>query len=351
MRMNLFWALLTSLAVSCSGTAGTGMPEWRWPDPVTPDEVPYEDPNPDMVAAGWTNVREEFAALPDGICVYRSPQELSGVKAIAYAAIADPALISWDVRSIDDPAISGTEDPLQTPSEHFNATGAPIVVNGGYFFSENGKNYNASVAVSGGKTYGVNINYASLDWETMYYPTRGVFYAKDGTSRTGWTYWAGGANHYLYEVPAANSWSAEPLQVPDAHFPADATEFAPQTAIGGGPVLLKDGAIVNSWEAELFYGNGSDDKMPEDRHPRTAIGVREDGSIVLFVCEGRGMTEGVAGLSTGELAGVMKDLGCTEALNLDGGGSSCMLVQGKETIKVSDGRQRAVGSVIILKEK
>ncbi|MCR5547122.1 MAG: hypothetical protein K6F25_00020, partial [Bacteroidales bacterium] len=86
--------MLTSLAVSCSGTAGTGMPEWRWPDPVTPDEVPYEDPNPDMVAAGWTNVREEFAALPGGICVYRSPQELAGVKAVAYAAIADPALIS-----------------------------------------------------------------------------------------------------------------------------------------------------------------------------------------------------------------------------------------------------------------
>ena len=108
---------------------------------------------------------------------------------------------------------------------------------------------------------------------------------------------------------------------------------------------------MDSWEAELFYGSGADDKMPLDRHPRTAIGVRSDGRIVLLVCEGRGMTEGVAGLSTGELASVMKDLGCSEAVNLDGGGSSCMLVQGMETIKVSDGKQRAVGSVVILKEK
>jgi exopolysaccharide biosynthesis protein len=47
----------------------------------------------------------------------------------------------------------------------------------------------------------------------------------------------------------------------------------------------------------------------------------------------------------------MKALGCVDALNLDGGGSSCLLVEGKETIKVSDGSQRAVGSVILLKKR
>ena len=351
MRMNPLWALLIGLAVSCSGTSGTDMPQWRWDDTSIPDEEQYTESNPDMIAAGWTNVHGSYAELPKGISVYRSPETLAGVKAVAYAALADPALITWDVRSIDDPSISGTTDPLMTPAQYYDETGAPIVVNGGYFFSENGKNYNASVAVSGGRTYGVNINYASQDWETMYYPTRAVLYEKDGTVSAGWTYWSGGARHYLYGEPAMNSWSKDPLQVPDASFPAEAADFAPLTAIGGGPVLVKGGQVVDSWEAELFYGSGADDKMPLDRHPRTAIGVRSDGRIVLLVCEGRGMTEGVAGLSTGELASVMKDLGCSEAVNLDGGGSSCMLVQGMETIKVSDGKQRAVGSVVILKEK
>ena len=61
------------------------------------------------------------------------------------------------------------------------------------------------------------------------------------------------------------------------------------------------------------------------------------------------MTKGVKGLSTSDVANVLLDLGCVEAINLDGGGSSCMLVNGKETIKVSDGTQRAVASTIMLK--
>lgn len=345
-RVKLF--LLLCLAVSCSGTAGTDMPEWRWPD-KEPVEVP--EPHPAITELGWTNVTATYAALPDGINIYRSPETLDGQKAIAYIAVADLSKIAWDVRSIDDPAIQGTDDPLKTPSEYYAETAAPVIVNGGYFFAEGGKRYSASVAVSGGKTYGVNINYASMDWVTMYYPTRGVFYEKDGVFKTGWTYWSGGAKHYLYETPAANSWSRDPLQVPDASFPATASDFAPQTAIGGGPVLLKGGETVNSWEAELLYGDGADDKMPEARHPRTAIGVTKDGLMILFVCEGRGMTEGVAGMTFAEEAAVLKSLGCVEALNLDGGGSTCLLVEGKETVKVSDGSQRPVGSVVILKAK
>ena len=45
----------------------------------------------------------------------------------------------------------------------------------------------------------------------------------------------------------------------------------------------------------------------------------------------------------------MKDLGCDETCNLDGGGSSCMLVNGKETIKPSDGSQRSVVNGVSLK--
>ena len=116
-------------------------------------------------------------------------------------------------------------------------------------------------------------------------------------------------------------------------------------------MLIKDGKLENTWEAEMFYGNGADDKMPEARHPRTAVGVTKDGLLILFVCEGRGMTDGVAGMTFAEEAAVMESLGCTEALNLDGGGSSCLLVEGKETIKVSDGSQRAVGSIILLKKR
>ena len=343
--------ILVCLAASCSGSASADIPVWRWTDGEVQGGEAVTEPHPSIVELGWTNVTAAFTAVPEGIAVYRSPEALDGVKAVAYIAVADLQKITWDVYSIDDPAILGTTDELRTPSAWFAWKPAPVVMNGGYFFAEGGKRYNASVAVSGGRTRGVNINYASQDWETMYYPTRGVFQEKDGKCSVGWTYWTGGARHFFYNQPAANSWSRDPLPTPSAQFPEEAQDFAPQTAIGGGPVLLKDGKLVNSWEAELFYGNGADDKMPKARHPRTAIGVTKDGFLVLFVCEGRGMTEGVAGMTFAEEAAVRKELGCTEALNLDGGGSSCLLVQGAETIKCSDGSQRAVSSVIILNKK
>ena len=321
MKRLLILLSATLLGCGCSSKE-TPVPEWPWTEPATPEEPqPAADPNPGLPEKGWTNVSASYSGLPDGIQLYKGPGTLQGVKAVAYVAVADLSMVTWDVWSIDDPRTEGTSEALKTPAEVFEATKAPVVMNGGYFFVEDGRRYNASVAVSAGRTYGVNLNYASLDWSTYYYPTRGVFYEKDGK-----------------------------LEAPDAQFPEKASVFSPTTAIGAGPVLIHGGKVVDSWKAELFYGNGSDDKMPEARHPRTAIGC-SDGRLFLFVCEGRGMTEGVAGLTTGEVARVLLDLGCTEALNLDGGGSTCLLVDGKSTVRESDGSQRPVGSTIMLKKK
>ena len=70
-----------------------------------------------------------------------------------------------------------------------------------------------------------------------------------------------------------------------------------------------------------------------------------------MVIEGRnaGVAEGANLLQAAKL---MANLGCEEALNLDGGGSSCMLINGKETIKPSDkGLQRAIPAVFIIRQK
>ena len=72
-------------------------------------------------------------------------------------------------------------------------------------------------------------------------------------------------------------------------------------------------------------------------------------AMVTLSCEGREMTEGVADMTTEDVANVMKSLGCVDAINLDGGGSSCMLINGKETIKGTDGAQRAVASAVVMK--
>ena len=88
-----------------------------------------------------------------------------------------------------------------------------------------------------------------------------------------------------------------------------------------------------------------------DKHPRTAMGYTADGKLIILVIEGRfpGVAEGA---TLEQEAKILLDLGCYEALNLDGGGSSCMLVNGKETIKPSDKEgQRPVPGVFMIRAK
>ena len=118
------------------------------------------------------------------------------------------------------------------------------------------------------------------------------------------------------------------------------------TAIGGGPVLVQDHRIFVTNKEEQMFANGD-----KDKHPRTAMGYTNKGKLIILMVQGRfpGIAEGV---TLEEEAKILMDLGCKEALNLDGGGSSCLLVNGKETIKPSDKEgQRAVPGVFIIRRK
>ena len=107
--------------------------------------------------------------------------------------------------------------------------------------------------------------------------------------------------------------------------------------IGGNVILVKHGKLVP-------HNN-------KIRHPRTVVGLDASGTkLVLLVVDGR--KRGIAvGMSYDELAAEMLRLGCTEALNLDGGGSSVMAVreaggQLKILNQPTDGRERAVADVL-----
>lgn len=340
------------LALGCSG-ANDGIPDWPWTDPELPS-VSYpvipETPHKtlvDPVSAGWKDVTAEFGNVKD-VKVYRFTDSLFSRPAIAYIAVAESKKADLGIWSINDPQLQGCDEPFKTPDEVFSATSARIIVNGGYFYSSGGKYYSASLAVNDGKLLGVNVNYASEDWKTIYYPTRAAFIEHaNGSYESCWTYYTSAGKHYTYQNPAANSWSKKPLDTPSATFPETAAEFEAVNAIGGGPVLLKNDKVTDSYVAELF--DGSTGIGPDIYAPRTAIGISSDSKLVLFVCEGRNMTEGVTGLTTKEVAEVLYSLGCKDAINLDGGGSSCMLVGGKQTIKCSDGRQRSVASTVMFR--
>ena len=84
--------------------------------------------------------------------------------------------------------------------------------------------------------------------------------------------------------------------------------------------------------------------MPADiakgRAPRTAVGIKKDGSLMLVVVDGR--SNNSAGLTLAELATYMLRLGAREAVNFDGGGSSVLAINGLVVNKPSDGKERPV---------
>lgn len=96
-----------------------------------------------------------------------------------------------------------------------------------------------------------------------------------------------------------------------------------KVTIGNGPGIESAAQAMAGFQPVLLKGSNVTDPS-EVRHPRTAIGLNREGTVMwLVVVDGRqdGFSEG---MSLFELAELMKDLGCWDAVNMDGGGSSIM---------------------------
>ncbi len=90
--------------------------------------------------------------------------------------------------------------------------------------------------------------------------------------------------------------------------------------ISGGPYLIKNGDVYVDMTAQKLASIGG-------RNPRTAIGYTADNHLIMLTADGR---EGASiGLTLMELANLMKELGCVNAMNLDGGGSTVMYIKGQ----------------------
>ena len=90
--------------------------------------------------------------------------------------------------------------------------------------------------------------------------------------------------------------------------------------ISGGPYLVKNGEVFVDMTAQKLASIGG-------RNPRTAVGYTSDNNLIFVTADGR---EGSSiGMTLMELARFMQSLGCIGAINLDGGGSTVMYVDGK----------------------
>jgi hypothetical protein len=116
-----------------------------------------------------------------------------------------------------------------------------------------------------------------------------------------------------------------------------------------GPLLVRDGGPLmrDGHDPEGFSAASEqfDSDITDGRHPRAALGVGH-GFLVAVVCDGRSPED--AGLTLGELAGLMSSLGTTEAINLDGGGSASLVCDGRlvNRPREQDGRHIAGGRAV-----
>lgn len=114
-------------------------------------------------------------------------------------------------------------------------------------------------------------------------------------------------------------------------------------AVGGGPMLVVDGETAIDG-VEQGFGQAN---FVVARHPRTAVGRTADGDLWLVAVDGRSPLS--IGASLPEMASIMKRLGCVEAMNLDGGGSTALSAMGLTLNRPSSGRERAVANALLVR--
>ena len=120
---------------------------------------------------------------------------------------------------------------------------------------------------------------------------------------------------------------------------------SPVVLIGGWPRILRDGQDV-AIEAPTVEGTIS--RNAETRHPRSAIGFSRD-STTLFLLVVDGRSQKSVGMTLVELAALMRRLGAWQAMNLDGGGSTTMIIDGAIVNAPSDQTgEREVGNALLV---
>lgn len=284
--------------------------------------------------------KDSYGTLPSYISVYKYKQTVSGKNVQAYIAVAD--MNNKSVRF----KVLGEKTGYKTPTQFYDTNEKPtVVLNGGYFWSGT----SLGLIIRDSKTISIQQPVTNRDYNgapTPYYPTQGVFgMDKNKVFSAHYAYESQNVL-YAYPAPSPNKAGDMPQAVPSKSFPANGKPWAPVEAIGAGPLLIKDGVYKNDWEAELF--DAASGVGPTANHPRSAVAYHPSGYVVFFVCEGRNKTPLTPGLTMKDMADLFLGLGCTDAINLDGGGSSCMLIKGQETIIPSDGKQRTVTNAIAL---
>jgi Phosphodiester glycosidase len=291
----------------------------------------------------WVNADADFGPLPANFHVYKTTDSLDGKPFIAYYAEA----------TLKDKKLHFTADTTYkrrlTPQQFFEKNAQPLLVVNTTFFSF-ATNQNLNVVIKEGKLVSYNVHSIAgkgKDTLTYRHPLgSAIGISKKRKADVAWLFADSGTKKpYMFQVPFTVETDSFANIRRRNYRILTAERWKMQTAVGGGPVLVQNGEIKITNNEELKFSGKTG---LTDKHPRTAMGYTADGRLIIMVIQGR--SANAAGATLVQEAQLLKELGCVEALNLDGGGSSCMLINGKPTISVSDKEgQRPVPAVFIIK--
>lgn len=314
--------------------------EYRYSEP----QAVKLEAQPAAVELNW---EKQAYAEAEGVDIYKTTSQLNGRNLNAWYAIADPSKVDFKV--LNTPTGKSNTKTVSYQAENANGD-CLVLINGGVF-----GNYHIGVIhVDGKPQEWVDFVYDKY-WNpngdgTSWYITRPIIGVdKSGKAAAYWTASPSVGTYYHYDRPLPTVAGEAAYPAATATYPVASINWTPYNALSTGPMVLYDGkCCVNKvkapsgaymtnyecWALDIYEGN------PD----RTAVGVTEDGKIVLFICDGR--IDQSKGATLEEVAMIMKSIGCVHAMNLDGGGSTGMWINGAGMINYKDSSWRAVKSTL-----
>jgi hypothetical protein len=311
----------------------------------------------------WVNVDSAFAPLPSNVQVFKTTDSLDGKPFIAYYLKA----------KLKDKKLDFTTDTTLgrrlTPLQFYYKNDKPLVIVNCTFFSYE-TNRSLNVVIKDGKMLAYNIHTIPMKGKDTFQYRHPLGSAlgidKKRNADVAWLLTDSTERlAYASQVPIIKAIMDSVLHPSFRYLKANSNycvtsdsacfpvykkitfkKWKMETAIGGGPGLVQNGKMKITNEEELKFTG----KAINDKHPRTCMGYTKDGYLIIMVVQGRfpGIAEGA---TLEQEASILIELGCEGALNLDGGGSSCMMINGKETIRPSEKTgERPVPAVFLIKQ-
>jgi len=266
-----------------------------------------EQPN---FTLSWQAIDSLNQDLPKGITVYQGIQREENLRAWYVRVTENQAEIRTRV------VVSNDGDGRETITEFAERLHAPVMINGGYFREDLNPAKHVGILKVDDSLIHAATSSVLRGAQRFYLHRSAISFDQDDQVRIVQVS-SQGDSVFTWERPIENL-PHEPGQRLDSslrHY------FAARDVLGAGPELIHDGKVAIAINSEVFFGT----RIP-DVNPRTAAGITATGDLILLVVDGRQLIS--RGVDLYELAHILHDLGCVQALNLDGGGSSALVVNG-----------------------